>query len=150
MGAPRLVLALLVILGAMAPGAVRAAPPESPPPTVTRLEWMDPPVTTPPRNCEIDCPAELLLVEAVDPDSSIVEVQVSWSTGVVFAHTHCVQGTRIGRSATLQVPVSFTRPGPEVVRVQVFSQARCDFRQPAQESAVFLVPTHVLGAGAGR
>lgn len=150
MGAPRLVLAVLVLLATLAPGVAAAGPPESPPPTVTRLEWIDPPVTLPPRNCEVHCPAELLLVEAVDPDSSIVEVQVMWSTGVVFAHTHCVQGTKLGQPAVLQVPVSFTRPGPEVVSVQVFSQARCDFRRPVQESAVFELETQVLGAGAGR
>ncbi len=150
MGAPRLVLALLAISVTLAPGLAVAAPPESPPPTVTRLEWLDPPVTISPRNCEVDCPAELLLVEAVDPDSSIVEVQVTWSTGAVFAHTHCVQGTKLGKPAVLQVPVTFSRPGPEVVAVQVFSQARCDFRRPVQESVVHELPVQVLGAGAGR
>ncbi len=150
MGMPRFVLVVLVTIAALLPGAAAAAPPESPPPTVTRLEWLDPPVTMPPRGCEIDCPTELLLVEAADPDSSIVEVQVTWSTGAIFGHTHCVQGTKAGQPAALQVPVSFSRPGPEVVAVQVFSQARCDFRRPVQESAVLELATHVLPAGADR
>lgn len=118
------------------------------PPVVTRVEWADPLVHAADPACEVDCHTEVLIVEAVDPNSAISEIQVALGEGqaIILASTGCVQGKRPGTLAHLEIPATYLASGTFTVQVQAFSQPRCIFSAPEQASAVVELLTEVLPA----
>ena len=101
-------------------------------PKITVMRWQDPPVTTSSGECNDQgmCDEEILIVKAHDPNSSITEVQVWFDENgdrapFVMAHTYCVQGTRPGEPARLELGASFTEPGEYTVAAVAYSHRRC-------------------------
>jgi len=101
-------------------------------PVITLMEWKEPPVTSSSDRCgeQGTCAEEVLVVEAVDPDSSITEVEIWFDENgdrapLVWAHTYCVQGTEPGIPARLEVGASFSEPGKYVVAAVAHSHQGC-------------------------
>ena len=69
----------------------------------------------------------ILTVEARDIDGVIWEVEVDWGDhAVAWASTFCVQGTQIGRKATLRIGHSYATPGTYRLRARAVSIPSCD------------------------
>jgi hypothetical protein len=118
--------ALAVSVGLLAASPV-AADPGHERPKITTIRWQDPPVTSCARP---NCPEEILIVKAHDPNSSITEVQVWFSEGddagpIAFAHTACVQGKAPGRPARLEIGGNYAEPGTYTVAAVAYSHRRC-------------------------
>lgn len=100
-------------------------------PRITVMRWEDPPVRAA-GDCDNPepgaCHEEILIIKAHDPNSSITEVQVWFGKGApfVFAHTGCVQGKQAGKTARLEIGVSYAEPGAYVVKAVAYSHRRCE------------------------
>lgn len=126
-----LMLSIVVLSALFAPGSVQADPGHERP-KITVMRWEEPPVTASSGDCQDPsaCEEETLIVKAHDPDSSITEIQVKFDeegerAPIVFAHTYCVQGKRVGKPARLELGVSYTEPGEYVVAAVAYSHKRC-------------------------
>ena len=155
---PRLLLVLAMFLPVTAIQPADADPGHERP-KITVMRWADPPVTTSSGECDESgvCDEEVLIVKAHDPDSSITEVQVWFDENgdrapFVMAHTLCVQGTRPGKPARLEIGASFAEPGDYVVAAVAYSHRRCRAhtegdRHPALHSKITRLETTVEPAG---
>ena len=152
----RLVVLLLALtIGVLAAHIPAAAQDGDDLPVITSMQWEDPPVTTTSGVCDEQgvCDEEILVIEAVDADSSITEVEVWFDENgnrapFVKAHTFCVQGTEPGTPARLEIGASFTEPGDYVVAAVAHSHDQClahedGDQHPALHSEITRLPTKV-------
>ena len=126
-----LILSVALLSSMLVPASVSADPGHERP-KITVMRWEDPPVTTSSGECDEEgaCDEEVLIVKAHDPDSSITEVQVWFDENgnrapFVMAHTYCLQGTKPGEPARLELGASFTEPGEYVVAAVAYSHKGC-------------------------